>query len=67
MGPLSITESALMRHAERAEKLLAQVKDMGAQIVVDDFGSRERRFGQTSAQLRGALNGLDKNQTEKVA
>ena len=31
------------------------------------FRSRERSFGQTSAQLRGALNGLDKNQTEKVA
>ena len=31
------------------------------------FRSRERRFGQTSAQLGGALNGLDKNQTEKVA
>ncbi len=42
---IEITESALMRHAERAAKLLAQVKDMGAQIVVDDFGTGYSSLG----------------------
>ena len=35
---IEITESMLMRHAERAGKVLAQVKDLGARLVVDDFG-----------------------------
>jgi diguanylate cyclase (GGDEF)-like protein/PAS domain S-box-containing protein len=35
---LEVTESILMRHAQRAARLLAQVKDLGANVVVDDFG-----------------------------
>jgi EAL domain-containing protein (putative c-di-GMP-specific phosphodiesterase class I) len=35
---IEITETVLMRHAERAARLLAQVKDLGAHVVVDDFG-----------------------------
>ena len=42
---IEITEGSLMRHAERAAKLLAQVKDMGAQIVVDDFGTGYSSLG----------------------
>jgi len=36
---IEITESILMRHGDRAAKLLAQMKDLGAQVVVDDFGT----------------------------
>jgi diguanylate cyclase (GGDEF)-like protein/PAS domain S-box-containing protein len=42
---IEITESVLMRHSERAEKLLAQVKDMGAHVVVDDFGTGYSSLG----------------------
>ena len=35
---VEITESVLMRHADRAVKLIAQMKEMGVQVVVDDFG-----------------------------
>ena len=35
---IEVTETILMRHAERAARLLAQVKDLGANVVVDDFG-----------------------------
>jgi diguanylate cyclase (GGDEF)-like protein len=42
---IDITESVLMRHAERAEKLLAQVKDMGAHVMVDDFGTGYSSLG----------------------
>jgi diguanylate cyclase (GGDEF)-like protein/PAS domain S-box-containing protein len=42
---IEITESVLMRHAERAVKLLAQVKDMGAQVVIDDFGTGYSSLG----------------------
>jgi len=42
---IEITESVLMRHSERAEKLLAQVKEMGAQVVVDDFGTGYSSLG----------------------
>jgi EAL domain-containing protein (putative c-di-GMP-specific phosphodiesterase class I) len=35
---LEVTETILMRHAQRAARLLAQVKDLGANVVVDDFG-----------------------------
>jgi EAL domain-containing protein (putative c-di-GMP-specific phosphodiesterase class I) len=34
-----------MRHADRAAKLLAQVKDLGAQVVVDDFGTGYSSLG----------------------
>jgi diguanylate cyclase (GGDEF)-like protein/PAS domain S-box-containing protein len=36
---IEITETILMRHAERAGKLLSQVKELGAHVVVDDFGT----------------------------
>ncbi len=36
---IEITETILMRYADRAADLLAQVKDMGAHVVVDDFGT----------------------------
>jgi len=42
---IEINESVLMRHAERAAKLLAQVKDMGAHVVVDDFGTGYSSLG----------------------
>jgi predicted signal transduction protein with EAL and GGDEF domain len=35
---IEVTEIILMRHPERAARLLAQVKDLGANVVVDDFG-----------------------------
>jgi diguanylate cyclase (GGDEF)-like protein len=35
---IEVTETTLMRHAERAARVLAQVKDLGAHVVVDDFG-----------------------------
>ncbi|HUP95732.1 MAG TPA: EAL domain-containing protein [Burkholderiales bacterium] len=36
---IEVTESMLMRHAERAAKLLGQVKELGAHVVIDDFGT----------------------------
>ena len=42
---IEITESVLMRHSEHAEKLLAQVKDMGAHVVIDDFGTGYSSLG----------------------
>jgi predicted signal transduction protein with EAL and GGDEF domain len=42
---IEVTESILMRHAERAGKLLAQIKDLGAQIVIDDFGTGHSSLG----------------------
>jgi EAL domain-containing protein (putative c-di-GMP-specific phosphodiesterase class I) len=42
---IEITENILMRHADRAAKLLAQVKDLGAQVVVDDFGTGYSSLG----------------------
>jgi EAL domain-containing protein (putative c-di-GMP-specific phosphodiesterase class I) len=35
---LEVTESILMRHAQRAARILAQLKDLGANVVIDDFG-----------------------------
>ncbi|HYC43871.1 MAG TPA: EAL domain-containing protein [Burkholderiales bacterium] len=42
---IEITEAILMRHSDRAAKLLAQVKDMGAHVVVDDFGTGYSSLG----------------------
>jgi diguanylate cyclase (GGDEF)-like protein/PAS domain S-box-containing protein len=36
---IEITESVLMRHVDRAARLLTQVKELGAHVVVDDFGT----------------------------
>jgi diguanylate cyclase (GGDEF)-like protein/PAS domain S-box-containing protein len=36
---LEITEATLMRHAERAGRVLSGVKELGAHIVLDDFGT----------------------------
>jgi EAL domain-containing protein (putative c-di-GMP-specific phosphodiesterase class I) len=36
---IEITESVLMRHVDRAARLLTQVKELGASVVVDDFGT----------------------------
>jgi diguanylate cyclase (GGDEF)-like protein/PAS domain S-box-containing protein len=42
---IEITESVLMRHADRAGKLLSQLKDAGVQIVIDDFGTGHSSLG----------------------
>ena len=42
---LEVTESALMRHADRAGKLLTQLKAIGIRIVVDDFGTGHSSLG----------------------
>lgn len=42
---VEVTESMLMRHSERARKLLGQVKEIGAQIVLDDFGTGHSSLG----------------------
>jgi EAL domain-containing protein (putative c-di-GMP-specific phosphodiesterase class I) len=42
---IEITEAILMRHSERAAKVLAQVKDMGAHVVIDDFGTGYSALG----------------------
>jgi len=36
---LEITEAMVMRNPERAEKLLAQLKELGVRLVIDDFGT----------------------------
>ena len=40
-----VTESALMRHADRAGKLLRHLKDIGLRIVLDDFGTGHSSLG----------------------
>jgi diguanylate cyclase (GGDEF)-like protein/PAS domain S-box-containing protein len=42
---IEITEATLMRHAERAARLLSQVKELGARVVVDDFGTGYSSLG----------------------
>ncbi|HEX2825585.1 MAG TPA: EAL domain-containing protein [Burkholderiales bacterium] len=42
---VELTESALMRHADRAAKLLKHLKDIGVRIVVDDFGTGHSSLG----------------------
>ncbi|MGZ8263328.1 MAG: EAL domain-containing protein [Burkholderiales bacterium] len=42
---IEVTEATLMRHAERAGKLLSQVKELGALIVIDDFGTGYSSLG----------------------
>jgi diguanylate cyclase (GGDEF)-like protein len=42
---LEITEATLMRHAERAGRLLSRVKELGAHIVLDDFGTGYSSLG----------------------
>jgi EAL domain-containing protein (putative c-di-GMP-specific phosphodiesterase class I) len=42
---IELTESILMRHAERAGRLLCQVKELGAHIVIDDFGTGHSSLG----------------------
>lgn len=36
---LELTEAMVMRNPERAEKVLAQLKELGVRLVVDDFGT----------------------------
>jgi diguanylate cyclase (GGDEF)-like protein/PAS domain S-box-containing protein len=36
---IEITEEMLIRNPERAEKLLAQFKQLGVRVVIDDFGT----------------------------
>lgn len=45
---IEVTESALMGHPERAAKLLGEVKELGARIVVDDFGIGYSSLGMLS-------------------
>jgi diguanylate cyclase (GGDEF)-like protein/PAS domain S-box-containing protein len=42
---VEVTESILMRNAERAGKVLGQLKDLGTHIVVDDFGTGHSSLG----------------------
>jgi EAL domain-containing protein (putative c-di-GMP-specific phosphodiesterase class I) len=42
---IEITESVLMRNADRAGRLLSQLKDAGVQIVIDDFGTGHSSLG----------------------
>jgi diguanylate cyclase (GGDEF)-like protein len=42
---VEVTESALMRHAERAGKLLRHLKDIGVRVVLDDFGTGHSSLG----------------------
>jgi diguanylate cyclase (GGDEF)-like protein len=70
---IEITESILMRHADRAAKLLAQVKDLGARVVVDDFGTGYsslgylRRFPIDTVKIDRSLIAQLPNGTEAVA
>ncbi|MBI2296983.1 MAG: EAL domain-containing protein [Betaproteobacteria bacterium] len=36
---LEITEAMVIRNPDRAEKLLAQLKELGVRLVIDDFGT----------------------------
>ena len=36
---IDITEATLLRHAERAGRILRQAKELGVRVVVDDFGT----------------------------
>jgi diguanylate cyclase (GGDEF)-like protein/PAS domain S-box-containing protein len=45
---IEVTESVLMRHSERAARLLPQVKELGAHVVVDDFGTGYSSLGLLS-------------------
>lgn len=58
---IEVTESMLMRHSDRARRLLAQVKDIGAQIILDDFGIGHsslgclKRFGVDGVKIDRSL------------
>jgi diguanylate cyclase (GGDEF)-like protein/PAS domain S-box-containing protein len=70
---IEITENILMRHGERAAKLLAQIKDFGAQVVVDDFGTGYsslgylRRFPIDTVKIDRSLVAQLPNGTEAAA
>jgi len=36
---LEVTESTIMHNAERAEKVLTAIKDLGVRLAIDDFGT----------------------------
>jgi EAL domain-containing protein (putative c-di-GMP-specific phosphodiesterase class I) len=42
---VEITEAILMRHVDRAGKVLSQFKELGVQIVIDDFGTGHSSLG----------------------
>jgi diguanylate cyclase (GGDEF)-like protein/PAS domain S-box-containing protein len=42
---IEVTESILMRNVDRAGKLLAQLKELGIRIVMDDFGTGHSSLG----------------------
>jgi diguanylate cyclase (GGDEF)-like protein/PAS domain S-box-containing protein len=70
---IEITETVLMRHAERAARLLAQVKDLGVHVVIDDFGTGYsslgclRRFPIDTVKIDRSLIAQLPNSTEAAA
>jgi len=70
---LELTESMVMRNAERATRLLGQIKKMGVRIAIDDFGvgysslAQIKRFPIDTLKVdRSFIRDLERNAEDRA-